>query len=125
MALSDGSFVLTGLGFRLRDVDFTANAKRDGKTTLVDVPDFVATAGYEVAQNLQSHMTFRLRGFDIVSGSVSLNVKSLPLVVDGITRANADVDISRLTITRDDARMLVDVPFDTWSLACPASRRAS
>ena len=109
--LSDASFVLTGLGFRLRDVDFSASAKRDGKTTLIDVPDFVATAGTKV-HNLQSHLTFRLSGFDIVSGSVSLNVKSLPLVVDGITRANADVDISRLTITRDAARIVVDVPFD-------------
>jgi hypothetical protein len=109
--LTDGAFVLTGLGFRLRDVDFTANAQKDGKTTLVDVPDFIATAGTR-RKNLQSHMTFRLAGFDIVSGSVSLNVKSLPLVVDGITRANADIDISRLTITRDDARILVDVPFD-------------
>jgi len=109
--LSDASFVLTGLGFRLRDVDFSANAKRDGKTTLIDVPDLVATAGSKF-HNLQSHLTFRLAGFDIVSGSVSLNVKSLPLVVDGITRANADVDISRLTITRDAVRIVVDVPFD-------------
>lgn len=111
VTLSDASFVLTGLGFRLRDVDFSASAKRDGKTTLIDVPDFVATAGSKF-HNLQSHLTFRLAGFDIVSGSVSLNVKSLPLVVDGITRANADVDISRLTITRDAARIVVDVPFD-------------
>jgi hypothetical protein len=109
--LNDGSFVFTGLGFRLRDVDFSANATRDGKTTLVDVPDFVATAGSKV-HNLQSHLAFRLSGFDIVSGSVSLNVKSLPLVVDGITRATADVDISHLTITRDADRILVDVPFD-------------
>src|SRR6185369_3507536 len=58
------------------------------------------------------HLAFRLAGFEIVSGSVSLNVKSLPLVVDGITRANADVDISHLTITRDADRILVDVPFD-------------
>jgi hypothetical protein len=116
--LSDGAFVLTGLGFRLRDVDFTANAQKDGKTTLVDVPDFMATAGTK-RKNLRSHMTFRLAGFDIVSGSVSLNVKSLPLVVDGITRANADIDISRLTITRDDARILVDVPFDTLVARLP------
>jgi hypothetical protein len=108
--LHEGSFVITGLGFRLRDVDFTANARRDGKTTLVDVPDFMASAGAKV-QNLQSHLTFRLAGFDIVSGSISVNVNSLPLVVDGITRANADVDIAKLTITRDADRILVDVPF--------------
>lgn len=111
ITLTDGAFVLTGLGFRLRDVDFSANATRDGKTTLVDVPDFRATAGTK-PKNLQSHMAFRLSGFDIVSGSVSLNVKDLPLVVDGITRAEADVDISRLTITRTPSHILVDVPFD-------------
>jgi hypothetical protein len=111
VTMSGGAFVITGLGFRLRDVDFSANARRDGKTTLVDVPDFRATAGTKT-QNLQSHLAFRLSGFDIVSGSVSLNVKSLPLVVDGITRANADVDISRLTITRTASHILVDVPFD-------------
>jgi hypothetical protein len=111
ISMSGGAFVLSGLGFRLRDVDFSASARRDGKTTLVDVPDFRATAGSKV-QNLQSHLAFRLSGFDIVSGSVSLNVKDLPLVVDGITRADADVDISRLTITRKESHILVDVPFD-------------
>jgi len=118
LTLSDGSFVLTGLGFRLRDVDFAARATRDGDTTLVDVPNFIATAGSKL-HNLQSHLTFRLKGFDIVSGSVSMNVKSLPLVVDGITRANADIDISRLTIKREPDFIVVDVPFDRLTARLP------
>lgn len=116
--LSDGAFVLTGLGFRLRDVDFSATAEKDGKTTLVAIPKFTATAGAR-SKNLESNMTFRLAGFDIVSGSASLSVDNLPLVVDGITRANANIRISRLTLTRDDARILVDVPFDVLTVRLP------
>lgn len=124
ITLSDGSFVLAGLGFRLRDVEFSANAKRDGKTTLVDVPNFKATAGTKF-HNLQAHPTFRLAGFEIVSGSASLNVRSLPLVVDGITRANADVDISNLTLTRNQDRIVVDVPFDTLTARLPGEASRS
>jgi autotransporter translocation and assembly factor TamB len=80
----------------------------------------MASAGAKV-QNLQSHLTFRLAGFDIVSGSISVNVNSLPLVVDGITRANADVDIAKLTITRDADRILVDVPFQKLIARLPGA----
>jgi autotransporter translocation and assembly factor TamB len=46
-------------------------------------------------------------------------------VVDGITRANADVDISRLTITRDADRILVDVPFDQLTARLPGESSRS
>ena len=110
LKLTDGSFVIAGLGFRLRDVDFTANAQRDGKTTLVDIPDLAASAGAKV-QNLKASMQFRLAGFDIVSGSGRVRVNGLPLVVDGITRATADARIDELTINRNADRILVDVKF--------------
>ncbi len=110
LKLTDGSFVLAGLGFRLRDVDFTANAQRDGKTTLVDIPDLAASAGAKV-QNLKASISFRLSGFDIVSGSGRVRVNGLPLVVDGITRAVADARIDELTLNRNADRVLVDVKF--------------
>ncbi len=110
LKLTDGSFVLAGLGFRLRDVDFTANAVRDGKTTLVDIPDLAASAGAKV-QNLKASIRFRLSGFDIVSGSGRVRVNGLPLVVDGITRAVADARIDELSLNRNADRVLVDVKF--------------
>jgi hypothetical protein len=118
VGLVDGSFVLSGLGFRLRDVDFTADAQRDGKTTLVEILDLKASAGAKV-QNLSASMRIRLAGFDISSGSVSVNVNGLPLVVDGITRANADVSISKLELKRDADHVLVDVPFQTLTIRLP------
>src|SRR5207244_1296139 len=116
--LSDGSVVLSGLGFRLRDVDFTADAKRDGKTTIVDLPDLRASAGSKI-QNLRANMNLRLAGFDIVAGSASVYVTRLPLVVDGITRANADVDIQNLALKRDADRIVVDVPFNKLDIRLP------
>ncbi|HYQ17040.1 MAG TPA: hypothetical protein VEQ58_14815, partial [Polyangiaceae bacterium] len=118
LALTDGSLVLTGLGFRLRDVSFAADARRDGKTTLVDIPELSASAGTK-GQNLRSHVQLRLAGFDIVSGSISFNVTSLPLVVDGITRANADATVATLSIKREADRLLVDVPFEKLVVRLP------
>lgn len=118
VSFHDGSFVLTGLGFRLRDVAFSATAKRDGRTTLVAIPDLVASAGSR-APNLKAQLGLRLQGFDIVSGSASLNVDALPLVMDGVTRANADVRVSKLSISRNPDRILVDVPFDLLTIRLP------
>jgi hypothetical protein len=118
LALSDGALVLTGLGFRLREVEFTATAKRDGKTTLVDVPNLKANAGAK-SRNLAAHLILRLAGFDIVSGSGSFEVNSLPLVVDGITRANADAKVNRLDIKRTDDLVKVDVPFEWLHIRLP------
>lgn len=118
LKLTDGSFVLAGLGFRLRDVDFTANAQRDGKTTLVDIPDLAASAGAKV-QNLKAALQFRLSGFDIVSGSGRVRVNGLPLVVDGITRAVADAQIDEMTVNRNADRVLVDVKFESLVARLP------
>jgi hypothetical protein len=117
MALRDGSFVLTGLGFRLREVGFNATAKRDGKTTIVSVPNFVASAGGK-SRSLQANMSFRLLGFELVSGTAKLNVRQLPLVVDGITRANADADAD-LILVRKPEKMLVEVVFDNLDATLP------
>jgi hypothetical protein len=110
MALRDGSFVLTGLGFRLREVGFNATAKRDGKTTIVTVPNFVASAGGK-SRSLQANMSFRLLGFEIVSGTAKLHVAQLPLVVDGVKRADANADAD-LILVRKPEKMLVEVVFD-------------
>lgn len=117
VALTDGSFVLSGLGFRLRDVGFVATAKRDGKTTLVSVPDFVASAGGR-SRNLRANMGFRLLGFQIVSGSAKLNVTRLPLVVDGVTRANANAEADLILVRRPE-KMLVDVVFANLDATLP------
>jgi hypothetical protein len=117
VSLHDGSFVLTGLGFRLRDVQFAATAKRDGKTTLVSVPDFVASAGGK-PKSLQANISFRLLGFDIVSGTANLTVDRLPLVVDGITRANANAHAD-LILVRQPEWMRVDVIFKDLDATLP------
>jgi translocation and assembly module TamB len=118
VGFQNGSLVLTGLGFRLRDVAFSADAKRDGATTLVEIPNLVASAGSRVP-NLKARVGLRLRGFDIVSGSASFNVDGLPLVMDGITRANADVRVSKLDIKRTPDRIVVDIPFDRLTIRLP------
>lgn len=111
LSLQNGSLVLTGLGYRLREVDFTASAERSGKSTLVKIPDLRASAGSK-AQNLKAQLQLLLSGFDIVSGSASVNIEGLPLVVDGVTRAHADAKISNLQIKRYPEKMFVDIPFD-------------
>jgi hypothetical protein len=117
LSLRDGSFVLSGLGFRLRDVGFRATAKRDGKTTVVQVPTFVASAGGR-SGNLAANMNFRLLGFQLVSGAASVKVERLPLVVDGVTRANAEAT-AELILVRRPEKMLVDVIFSKMAATLP------
>lgn len=118
VSMRDGSLVLSGLGYRLRDVDFSATARRDGTTTLVDIPDLAASAGSKV-QNLRANLAFRLAGFDIVSGSGRVRINGLPLVVDGITRANADAYIDKLDIKRFPEKMFVDIHFQELTARLP------
>ena len=115
--LQDGSFVLTGLGFRLREVAFKATATRDGKTTLVNVPNITASAGGGT-RNMSANLSLRLLGFDIVSGTSKLNIVRLPLVVDGVTRANANAE-AELILVRRPEKMLVDVIFTNLTATLP------
>lgn len=117
VSLHDGSFVLTGLGFRLREVAFSASAKRDGKTTVVRVPNFEASAGGK-SKNLHADMSFRLLGFGLVSGAASVDVQQLPLVVDGVTRANARAT-AELILVRQPEKMLVNVIFSQLDATLP------
>jgi translocation and assembly module TamB len=117
VGLQGASMILTGLGFRLRDVAFRATATRDGKTTLVDVPDLIGSAGGS-SQNLRAKLRFRLLGFDIVSGTSTLTINRLPLVVDGVTRANANAE-AELILIRKPEKMLVDVIFTYLDATLP------
>lgn len=118
LVLRDGSFILTGLGFRLHDVGFIANAEREGKTTRVDVSQIVANAGTKT-HNLNAKLSLRLSGSDIASGSGSFNINSLPLVVDGVTRGTADAGVTRLELSRNSDRVLVTVPFERLVVNLP------
>jgi len=86
---------------------------------LVDIPNLVATAGSSKPDNLRAHVILRLAGFEIVSGSGSFEIEGVPLVVDGVTRATAKAQVSNLKITRDEARVLVEVPFDELIIQLP------
>jgi hypothetical protein len=102
VALSDGSFLISGLGFRLREVSFNATATRDGQRTQIDIPAFLATASANAdarIRNLSAYVRLQLRGFELDGGQARVSLKALPLVMDGVTRATADanflVDLQR------------------------------
>ncbi|HKY37788.1 MAG TPA: translocation/assembly module TamB domain-containing protein [Polyangiaceae bacterium] len=117
ITLQDGAFVLSGLGFRLRDVRFTANARRHGRRTLVEIPKLLASAGTK-SQNMEANLWLELEGLDIASGRGSVNIDKLPLVVDGVTRAYADAELS-LDVKRQPEWMFVDVRFKDLTAELP------
>jgi hypothetical protein len=117
LTLRDGSFVLTGLGFRLRDVGFNATAKNEGPNTLVEIRDLLASAGAR-SQNLRARADLHLQGFSILSGEAGLTIVALPLVVDGITRANANAEAT-LTIQRKPEKMFAEVSFRSLDAQLP------
>jgi hypothetical protein len=117
VTLQDGAFVLSGLGFRLRDVRFTAEAKRHGRRTLITIPKLVGSAGTK-SQNMDTSLWLELEGLDIVRGRAAVNIDKLPLVVDGITRAYADAELD-VKIERKPAIMFVDVTFKRLDAQLP------
>lgn len=110
LSLQNGSFLLTGLGFRLRDVGFTATATRDGKRTLIDIPAFTASANAR-ARNMSAYVRLQLRGLTLDGGQARVTLSNLPLVLDGITRANADANFS-VDLQRRPEKMFAQITFD-------------
>ncbi len=117
VGLERGSFVLTGLGFRLRDVSFTATAKRGLNDTRVEIPNLRASAGARV-HNMNADMVLHLKSLGLQSGQAGVTISQLPLVVDGITRANADA-VFTLQMTRHPEKMHVKVNFTSLDAQLP------
>jgi autotransporter translocation and assembly factor TamB len=117
VALDRGSFVLTGLGFRLRDVSFTATAKRGLNDTRVEIPNLRASAGAR-AHNMNADVVLHLKGLGLQSGQAGVTISQLPLVVDGVTRANADA-VFTLEMTRYPEKMHVKVNFSSLDAQLP------
>jgi hypothetical protein len=118
LTLQDGAFVLSGLGFRLRDVDFTASASRNGKRTLVKIEDLYASASSK-EKNLSANIVLELEGLDVVEGRAGLTISELPLVVDGVTRATAKSDKCELRLSRHPEKMFVEVWFGDLTAELP------
>jgi hypothetical protein len=117
ITVQDGSFVLNGLGFRLRDVSFGAKTSRSGKRTLIEIPKLRASAGTK-AQNMEANIKLLLEELKLVGGTASVSINQLPLVVDGVTRANADA-VFGMTLSRKPEKMFVDVTFKTLTAKLP------
>ncbi|HEY6080167.1 MAG TPA: translocation/assembly module TamB domain-containing protein, partial [Polyangiaceae bacterium] len=110
ISLKDGAFLLTGLGFRLRDVDFTATATRDGKLTLIEIPAFAASANART-RNMSAFVRLQLQGLSLEGGQARVSLTNLPLVIDGVTRANADARFS-IDLQRKPEKMLTQITFE-------------
>lgn len=121
LTLRDGAFLISGLGFRLRDVGFTATATRDGERTLLDVPALTGNAGGK-AQNMSAYVKLQLRGLDLEGGQARVSINKLPLVVDGVTRANADARF-RVELQRQPEKMFVQIWFDSLQAKVPQENR--
>lgn len=117
VTLRDSSFILQGLGFRLRDVGFTASARRVGRQTHVEIPLLTASAGSR-SRNMSAKINLQLEGLTLNAGQAGVSIRQLPLVVDGITRAHADADVE-LTLARMPEKMLVDTRFSFLDAKLP------
>jgi hypothetical protein len=117
VSLANGAFVLTGLGFRLREVSFTATAERGNQQTRVKIPELKASAGAK-SENMRADVVLHLKGLGIEAGQAGVTIVQLPLVVDGITRAHADA-VFTLNMTRHPEKMHVKVDFQSLDAQLP------
>lgn len=119
VALQSGTVQLAGTALRLNDVEFVAVASTEGDTTLVTVPQLKGKA-LSKADNLRAHVELRFKNLELVSGSATMNVVDVPLVTQGVTRANATGGLAA-TLRRTAGEMLLDVEVSRLEAKLPRS----
>jgi len=89
LGMRDGNLQLSQLGLRLRNVQISATAKADGKSTFVEI-DALRGAAEGRETNVVASGGLRFTGLRVVSGSANAEVYGVPFLVEGVPLATLD-----------------------------------
>jgi hypothetical protein len=97
-SLEDGSLQLAGLGMRLSALRFDAEAKKVGNRTIISVRKLSA-ASRSRNPNVSASADLYLEGLDFESGRANVNLRDVPLMIQGTPQAtltgSATVELER------------------------------
>jgi hypothetical protein len=118
-AMRDGAFQIRGLDMRLSNVTFNAEAKKVGARTVIFVRDMKGASRSE-HENIAATADLYLDGLTVTGGRANVNVKQVPLMIAGVSKATL-TGTSSLTLERRSDRMRVAVLVPELTAELPRS----
>jgi hypothetical protein len=119
LSLQNGSFQIAGLGMRLNQVKFDAEAKKIGKRTVVAIRNLSA-ASRSRHPNVAASGDLYLDGIVLSDGRANVNLRQVPLMIEGISQATL-TGSAKLALERKDQRMLVTIQLPQLNAELPRS----
>jgi hypothetical protein len=118
-AMRDGAFQLRGLDMRLSRVSFSAEAKKVGNRTVIFVRSMKGASRSE-HENIAATADLYLEGLTLTGGRANVNVKEVPFLIAGVSKATV-TGTSSLTLERRADRMHVAVLVPELTAELPRS----
>lgn len=122
VSLQKGEVQLTALGLRLQDVTLRANARGKDSQTRIAVTELTARARAD-SRNLSARAEIVLEGLELDAASASANLRAVPILVEGVSQAQATGQLTAVLERREDhMRVEVNVPELTARLPIASAR---
>jgi translocation and assembly module TamB len=125
LAMHDGAFELLGLGLKLQDVEFSAQADAAGNETRISVPLLTGHSSKGRRAVAVRDARVWLQGFTVARAEGRIDASELPLTLPGIPQATATTRQSIAFKVRRTPREMqadVDVPYLVVALPQAAAR---
>jgi autotransporter translocation and assembly factor TamB len=118
-AVRDGAFQIRGLDMRLSHVSFSAEAKKLGNRSIIYVRNMKGASRSE-HENIAATADLYLEGLSVTGGRANVNLKEVPFLVAGVSKATL-TGSAGLTLERRNDRMHIDVVVPELTADLPRS----
>ncbi|MET0411384.1 MAG: translocation/assembly module TamB domain-containing protein [Polyangiaceae bacterium] len=109
-SLVHGSAHIEPLGLEVRELSASARAEDTGGNTLIHVESIQAKARSSQI-NLRGELDLRMKGVQVIDGNAALQLRDVPLTLQGLRRGTATGDVdARLLRMPDHMLVIVDLP---------------
>jgi hypothetical protein len=109
-SLERGSAHIEPLGLEVRDLSASARAEDTGENTLIHVESIEAKAR-SANVNLRGNVNLRMKGVQVIDGDAALQLRDVPLTLQGLRRGTATGDAeARLLRMPDHMLVIVELP---------------
>jgi translocation and assembly module TamB len=114
-SMQGGVMQLQALGLELRDVKFMARARNLGRGTSIDILSLQAMARSR-HPNLSARGSIYIEGVRVLRGEAAINLKDVPLLLEGVSQATASIPDNAPSITAklerqgDEMEVTVRIP---------------
>ena len=122
-SIDGGSLQLAGLGMRLSALRFEAEAKKTGRRTIVSVRNLSA-ASRSKNPNVSASADLYLDGLDFEGGRANVNLREVPLLIQGSPQATL-TGTSSVTLEREPDHVHVIVALPKMVAELPRSSAGS